>query len=90
MTYTAAVNPHACGNGPRPEDAHDAVRPPQHPPHTATNRTNNDRLRRKTDVRPFRAVWDPAMMQAWRDMRYVLFIGTRFSNLYTTVDMPAF
>jgi hypothetical protein len=30
MTYTA-VNPHACCNRPRPEDAHAAARPPRKP-----------------------------------------------------------
>jgi hypothetical protein len=41
MTYTV-VNPHACYNGPRPEDAHAAARPPPHP-HAAPHLTNIDR-----------------------------------------------
>jgi len=50
MTYTA-VNPHACCNWPRPEDAHATTRPPPHP-HASPHLTNNDRLRWKTDGRP--------------------------------------
>jgi hypothetical protein len=50
MTYTA-VNPHACCNGPRPEDAYAAARPPPHS-QAAPHFTNNDRLRWKTDCRP--------------------------------------
>jgi hypothetical protein len=50
MTYTD-VNQHDCCNGPRPEDAHAADRPPPYP-HAATHLTNNDRLRWKTDGRP--------------------------------------
>jgi len=47
MTYTA-VNPHACCNWPRPEDAHAAARPPLHPRIMAPHLTNNDGLRWKT------------------------------------------
>jgi hypothetical protein len=50
MTYTA-VNPHACCNRPRPEDAHAAARPPPHP-HASPHLTNSDGLRWKTDGRP--------------------------------------
>ena len=50
MAYTA-VNPHACCNWPRPEDAHAAARSPPHP-HASPHLTNNDRLRWKTDGRP--------------------------------------
>jgi hypothetical protein len=50
MTYTT-VNPHACCNRPRPEDAHAAARPPQHP-HASPHLTNSDGLRWKTDGRP--------------------------------------
>jgi hypothetical protein len=50
MTYTA-VNPHACCNWPRPEDAHATARPPPHP-HASPHLTNNDGLRWKTDGRP--------------------------------------
>jgi hypothetical protein len=50
MTYTA-VNPHACCNGPRPEDAHAVARPPPHR-YALTHLSNNDRLRWKTDGRP--------------------------------------
>jgi hypothetical protein len=50
MTYTA-VNPHACCNWPRPEDAHAAARPPPHP-HASPHLTNNDGLRWKTDGLP--------------------------------------
>jgi hypothetical protein len=46
MTYTA-VNPHACCNRPRPEDAHAAARPPPHP-HALPHLTNSDGLRWKT------------------------------------------
>jgi hypothetical protein len=48
MTYTA-VNPHACCNRPRPEDAH-AARPPPHP-HASPHLTNSHGLRWKTDGR---------------------------------------
>ena len=41
MTYTA-VNPHACCNWPRPEDAHAAARPPPHPTHRPTSPTTTD------------------------------------------------
>ena len=64
MTYTA-VNPHACCNWPRPEDAHTAARPPQRllnqvpinniislHPHASPHLTNNDGLRWKTDGQP--------------------------------------
>jgi hypothetical protein len=50
MTYTA-VNPHACCNRPRPEDAHAAARSPPHP-HASPHLTNSDGLRWKTDGRP--------------------------------------
>ena len=50
MTYTA-VNPHACCNWPRPEDAHAAARSPPHP-HASPHLTNNGGLRWKTDGRP--------------------------------------
>jgi hypothetical protein len=50
MTYTD-VNPHACCNRPRPEDAHAAARPPPHP-HASPHLTNIDGLRWKTDGRP--------------------------------------
>ncbi len=50
MTYTA-VNPHACCNWPRPEDAHAAACSPPHP-HASPHLTNNDGLRWKTDGRP--------------------------------------
>jgi hypothetical protein len=49
MTYTA-VNPHACCNRPRPEDAHATVCPPPHP-HASPHLTNRDRLCWKTDGR---------------------------------------
>ena len=49
-SYTA-VNPHACCNWPRPEDAHAAARLPPHP-HASPHLTNNDGLRWKTDGRP--------------------------------------
>jgi hypothetical protein len=50
MTYTA-VNPHACCNRPRPEDAHAAARSPPHP-HASPHLTNSYGLRWKTDGRP--------------------------------------
>jgi hypothetical protein len=50
MTYTA-VNPHACCNRPRPEDAHTDARPSPHP-HASPHLTNNDGLRWKTDGLP--------------------------------------
>jgi hypothetical protein len=50
MTYTT-VNPHACCNRPRPEDAHTAARPPPNP-HASPHLTNSDGLRWKTDGRP--------------------------------------
>jgi hypothetical protein len=40
MTYTV-VNPHACCNWPRPEDAHADVRQPPHP-HASPHLTNNN------------------------------------------------
>ena len=50
MTYTD-VNPHACCNWPRLEDAYAASRRPLHP-QASPYLTNNDGLRWKTDDRP--------------------------------------
>ena len=47
MTFTDE-NPHACCNGPRPEDAHDTVLQLLHP-HTLTHLTNKDRMNWKTN-----------------------------------------